>query len=93
MMRAAAAVAVLVLLAGCATRPGSVTRVPVPVACAEPVPERPPMPTETLAPGVDVFRFTTHAQAEIEVREAYEMRLLTALQACRTPLTTAPTTR
>ena len=71
-------------LAGCGTMPGAVeVRVPVPIPCAEPVPERPNMPTESLRPGVDLFVFATHAQAEIEVREAYEVRLLKALQACR----------
>jgi hypothetical protein len=86
MMRAIAAALSLALMAGCATGPGTVTRVPVPVACAEPVPERPLMPTDTLAPGVDLFVFTTHAQAEIEVREAYEKRLLLALSECRKPV-------
>lgn len=72
-------------LAGCGTvAPDVVVRnVPVPTPCVEPVPERPSMPTESLRPGADLFVFATHAQAEIEVREAYEVRLLKALQACR----------
>lgn len=78
--------AVLALLAGCTTLPGTVTRVPVPVACAEPEPERPLMPTETLTPGVDPFTFVIFAQAEIVLRDAYEGRLLTALRACRKPV-------
>lgn len=83
MIRAAALSLVALLLTGCGTMGSTVTRVPVPVACLEPVPERPLMPTETLKPGVDPFVFTKTAQAEIEIREAYEVRLLTALQACR----------
>lgn len=86
MTRAAMAGLLAVLLAGCAAGPGTVTRVPVPVACAEPEPERPLMPTETLAPGVDLFVFTKYAQAEIDVREAYEARLLLALRECRKPV-------
>lgn len=86
MTRTVLAAVMLALLAGCATGPGTTTRVPVPVACAEPVPERPLMPTETLTRGVDLFVFTTHAQAEIEIREAYEVRLLLALRECRKPV-------
>lgn len=72
------------VLVGCATAPDAVeVRVPVPIPCKEPVPERPAMATETLRPGVDLFTFATHAQAEIEMREAYESRLLRALNACR----------
>lgn len=75
---------ILLALAGCSTVPDAVeVRVPVPIPCQEPVPERPTMATESLRPGVDLFSFATHAQAEIEVREAYETRLLRALNACR----------
>jgi hypothetical protein len=74
-------------LSGCDTLRNTVQiRVPVPVACQEPEPERPVMPTEALRPGVDEFTFTISAQAEIEVREGFEGRLLTALRACRTPI-------
>lgn len=82
------------LLTGCETLRGAVgVNVPVPIACQEPVPERPVMPTDLLRPGVDEFTFTITAQAEIEVREAYSHRLLTALQACRKPITPAAPTR
>lgn len=85
-----AAVACLVLT-GCDTLRGAITvRVPVPVACEEPVPDRPFMPTDALRPGVDPFTFSKTAQAEIEVRQGYEGRLLTALEACRKPIKTAP---
>jgi hypothetical protein len=76
---------------GCAgVGQGVPIRVPVPIACAEPVPERPAMPTDGLAPGVDLFTFTVTAQAEIEVREGYEGRLLNALDGCRRPVTVTP---
>lgn len=79
------AASLLAFLAGCTGPPTStVTRVPVPAACLEPVPERPAMPTETLRPGVDIFVFVKTAQAEIVLREVYEDRLRTALTACRT---------
>lgn len=87
-------VALACLLSGCGTMRDVVqVRVPVPVACVEPEPERPMMPTDALRPGVDEFTFTVTAQAEIEVREGYEGRLLTALLACRAPITTAVPTR
>lgn len=76
----------LALIAGCsAIGTSTTTRVPVPVACLEPVPERPAMPTETLRPGVDIFVFVKTTQAEIVLREVYEDRLRTALIACRAP--------
>lgn len=75
---------ILLALAGCTTAPDAIeVRVPVPIPCKEPVPERPTMATDALRPGADLFTFATHAQAEIEVREAYEVRLLRALNACR----------
>lgn len=84
MIARTATVSLLAFLAGCTGLPPStVTRVPVPVACLEPVPERPAMPTETLRPGVDIFVFVKTAQAEIVLREVYEDRLRTALAACR----------
>jgi starvation-inducible outer membrane lipoprotein len=86
-MRAAAGLLAL-LLAGCSTTPTTVTvKVPVPVPCMAAIPERPAMPTDGLATGVDVFTFTVHAQAEIELREGYEGRLLAALIGCTQPPT------
>jgi len=60
--------------------------VPVPVACDEPVPARPVMPTEQLRPGVTVDDFARAAMAEIERREGWEAELLTALENCRKPI-------
>lgn len=80
---------VLALLAGCASAPRvelQRVNVPVPVECREPVPERPAMPTEALAPGVDPFVLMRAALAEIDRREGYEMRLRTALEICTRPV-------
>ena len=82
--------AAVLALAGCQTAPTRVelqrVNVPVPVACDEPEPERPAMPTEQLRPGATVDQFTQAAQAEIERREAYETRLVAALANCRRPI-------
>ncbi|MFV0676154.1 hypothetical protein [Variovorax sp. tm] len=40
------------------------------------------MPTEALAPGVDLDRFSAAAMAEIELREGCELELNAALDAC-----------
>lgn len=86
------AVALLCLLAmaGCSTAPARVevqqVKVPVPVACAEPVPDRPVMPTEAMEPGVALFVLFRAALAEIDRREAYETKLRVALENCRRPV-------
>ena len=75
------------LLAGCAAPEPRIevrtVNVAVPVPCIEPVPERPGMPTESLAPGVTLDGFVAATQAEIELREGYEDQLRTALDNCR----------
>lgn len=79
----------LALLAGCATKPVvqlQQAKVPVPVACSEPVPERPAMPTEALSPPVTLDSFAKAAMAEIERREGYERQLRTGLLACTAPV-------
>ncbi|RYF78126.1 MAG: hypothetical protein EOO29_20155 [Comamonadaceae bacterium] len=87
-----ACIGVLVLLAlsGCASAPPRVeiqrVNVAVPVACNEPTPARPVMPTEALRPGADVDQFTQAATAEIERREGYEVQLRAALAICITPI-------
>ena len=60
-------------------------KVPIPIVCQETEPERPIMPTEVLMRGADIDRFTQAAQAEIERREGYEIKLRTALQNCIKP--------
>lgn len=78
------------LLTGCMTscqQPQLVeVKVIVPVPCQEPVPARPVMPTEGLALGQSVDVQGRHMRAEIDRREAYEIRLRTALENCRAPL-------
>lgn len=80
---------VALLLAGCASAPRvelQRVNVPVPVECQEPIPDRPVMPTEALAPGVEPFVLMRAALAEIDRREGYELRLRTALEACTAPI-------
>ena len=82
--------AAVLALAGCQTPPARVelqrVNVPLPVACDEPVPERPVMPTEALAEDADPFELLRAALAEIDRREGYEVRLLAALMACTRPV-------
>lgn len=76
---------------GCAAAGGGIQiKVPVPVECKEPTPERPDMPTDHLKPGGKTFDAVVAMQAEIEVREGYEGRLSTALKACQSPIKAAP---
>jgi hypothetical protein len=77
-------------LVGCGTVPRvevQTVKVPVPVECREPIPDRPAMPTETLAEDADPFELLRAALAEIDRREGYEVRLLAALLICTAPLT------
>lgn len=78
-------IAACAMLAGCGTQIQRIN-VPVPVECRETVPERPAMPTEQLAPGVEPFVLTRAALAEIDRREGYEIKLVAALVACTAPL-------
>ncbi len=67
--------------------------VAVPIECRGPMPARPAMPIEALRarPGqVDVDQFVQAALAELGRREAYELRLVTALVNCRKPVAAAP---
>lgn len=83
----AALAAVVVMSAGCAQSPPRVeiqrVNIAVPVACNEPEPERPNMPTEHLAGDVGVDDFVRSAIAEIERREGYELQLQQALRNCK----------
>ena len=89
--RTLVAVAVLAL-AGCAVPRVELQRVsvPVPVACQEPMPARPMMPTEGLRPPVTLDAFAAAAMAEIERREGWELELVAALEACRAPIAAKP---
>ena len=73
------------MLAGCGTQIQRVN-IPVPVECKEAVPDRPVMPTESLAPGVEPYILTRAALAEIDRRESYEIRMRAALVACTAPV-------
>lgn len=89
MMRAAILLLGALALAGCGTTPRvevQTVKVPVPVECREPVPDRPAMPTETLAEDAGPFELLRAALAEIDRREGYEVRLLSALLICTVPL-------
>lgn len=89
-----AALAAVQLMAGCTSSPPKVgiqqVKVAVPVACQEPEPSRPVMPTEHLAADVDVDAYVQAAAAEIERREGYETQFVTALRNCKRPLPTVP---
>ncbi len=76
------------LLTGClATLGGTqVVKVAVPVPCEAQEPARPAMPTERLRVGVGVEAFVKAAQAELDLREAYELQLRLALQLCIAPV-------
>lgn len=86
----AALAAVVLLGAGCAQSPPRVeiqrVNIAVPVACNEPEPERPTMPTEHLAGDVDLDTWAKSVIAEIERREGYEILLRAALLNCKKPL-------
>ncbi|WP_333906957.1 hypothetical protein [Delftia acidovorans] len=89
MMRAILLLGALAL-AGCGSVPRveiQEVKVPVPVECREPIPDRPGMPTEALADDADPFELLRAALAEIDRREGYEVRLLAALLICTSPLT------
>lgn len=80
------------LLAGCGSVPRveiQEVKVPVPVECREPIPERPSMPMEALADDADPFTLLRAALAEIDRREGYEVRLLAALLMCTRPVSPA----
>jgi len=79
-------------LAGCETVPRveiQRVNVAVPVACNEPTPARPAMPTEALRPGATVDQYVQASTAEIERREGYEVQLAAALAICTRPVEAA----
>lgn len=88
-----AALAAVLLMPGCGTSPSKVeiqqVKVAVPVACEEPEPLRPVMPTENLAVDADVDTYVQAAAAEIHRREGYEDQLVAALRNCKQPLPVA----
>jgi hypothetical protein len=84
-MRAALLLLVLAL-AGCTATPTVEVQkinIAVPVESREPIPERPTMPTEQLAPGADAFQLLRAVLAEIDRREGSAIQLLVALVTAR----------
>lgn len=78
------------MLAGCGATQSVRVHVPVPVECKEDVPERPAMPTELLMPGATPWVLLRASLAEIDRREAYEIKMRAALVACTTPIEPTP---
>lgn len=79
------AAAALAMLFGCNATMTTI-KVPVPVECKEKEPDRPIMPTDRLLPGAPLDDKAKASIAEIERREAYEIKLVTALRACIAPI-------
>ncbi len=78
-------VLVCFLLAGCATTSSApqIVKVPVPVKCKVAVPERPVMPTENLDTNATLDSIVQSLTAEVELRDGYEDRLVTAIRSCQ----------
>ena len=89
-LASAALAAVVLMMTGCAQSPPRVeiqrVNIAVPVACNEPEPERPSMPTEHLAGDADLDTWAKSVIAEIERREGYEEQLRAGLRNCKRPL-------
>lgn len=71
-------------LVGCATRqtaPGTVPK-PIAIPCEVPVPPRPEFPYDLVGPDADLFTLGTRLEADRKTRQAYELQLEIALQAC-----------
>lgn len=86
-MKHIALIACLLSLTGCsAFTARTTTAEPIPVECREKVADRPAMPTEALTTKPTVDQLLKHQDAEIVVREAYEVQLRTALVICTTPI-------
>lgn len=81
----AIAVLAVAIASGCAREPGPVVpvEVSVPVYCQPREVPRPAMPVDALPESADVFEVSRALWAEVEAREAYEIRLRDALDACK----------
>ena len=86
MIKSTAIAIAALILAGCGTTHSTRVHIPVPVECQETVPDRPAMPTELLAPGATPWVLLRSALAEIDRREAYEIKMRAALVACTAPI-------
>lgn len=82
--------AIVLVLTGCfETLPVVPARAAIPVQCKEPIPARPAMPTDNLTPESSLDDGVKTMQAEIVLRDGYEVQLVTALTACTAPITGA----
>lgn len=84
----AAAVLLVLALAGCATPPTVVrepveVRVPVPVPCVSEIPAAPASRLDALPPGADRAAFAAAALADFELTRADAASLRAALLACK----------
>jgi hypothetical protein len=86
MMRLAAVLLVLALLAGCpiASAPGRVSQA-VEVPCEVSLPPRPVFPVDRLTGVESVFEIGAALWADRQARRAYELQLETALAGCAKP--------
>jgi hypothetical protein len=64
----------------------TVTEKPVPVACQEKVADRPATPTDAFKVKPTTDQLLKAQDAEIVLRQAYEVQLRTALVICTTPI-------
>jgi hypothetical protein len=81
------ALAALIVLTGCSSLTTRTTiQVPVPVECREKVADRPAMPTEAFTAKPSLDAWVKAQDAEIVLRESYEVQLRTALVICTTPI-------
>lgn len=86
-MKVLALMAILLALTGCSTfTTRTTTDKPIPVECREKVPDRPAMPTEAFTAKPTLDALVKAQDAEIVLREAYEVQLRTALTTCTTSI-------
>lgn len=75
------------LLCGCASVPpapvANEVKIPVSEQCEAPVPQRPAFAVDALPIGADIYAQTKALRAERQQRKGYELKLETAVQACR----------
>lgn len=72
------------ILAGCGSAPTIPATVSVAVdkPCDVPVPDKPVFPAEALTGGEDIFTLGKTLWADRKARQAYELKLRTALEGC-----------
>lgn len=78
-----AGLALVYILAGCATVRTERVNVPVPVPCNPPVVASPPLAVDGLDAQADIFEYTRALWASVEQLESHADQLQAALEACR----------